>query len=109
MTRPRLSEAALQAQRASLGQWGIPKPLPHTVVEGAADWDAYEHQPKPREAARGVGVINPKADIEPCACGGEIVVIRRTEAEMTSAITTHAETDQHKAWRRRRKIEAVRP
>lgn len=64
------------------------------------DWDGYEHR-APRKGRQRVGLMNPRADIRRCSCGGEIVLLRSIETELVAAIQTHQGEPRHVAWRER--------
>lgn len=62
--------------------------------------DAYEHREDVRLRAP-LGLTNPPIVVEPCVCGGEILVTRKARDELEGAVATHNATMRHRRWRDR--------
>ncbi len=45
-----------------------------------------------------IGLVNPTARVEPCACGGEIVATHLDDLSLRSAVAIHRTTFEHRTW-----------
>lgn len=61
--------------------------------------DGYERQVGLR--LHRAGLMNQPTVVEPCACGGEVRLVRRAWEELIAAMATHQASRQHVTWRKR--------